>query len=114
MNKITFSYTAKTSPDLDPKVSKFLIGSYLLVKILIDKVLLNAEEFFTGPGLKFTETTRLNFKVLSACIYHTFKDIFVGLNSDPNNLEVITLNPKPILRFKPILFGKRLCKLLNE
>jgi hypothetical protein len=41
IDKIKFSFTGKTSPDLEPKVSKFLIGSYLLIKILVDKMLLH-------------------------------------------------------------------------
>lgn len=106
MDKISFSYTGKTSPDLDPKISKYLIGSFLLIKILVDKLLLHASEFFKGPGLKFSGKTFNNFKVMSACIYHAFKDIFSELKSNPNSTEVVTLNPKPIPRFKPILFGE--------
>jgi len=92
------------------RVTKMLAGSFLIIRIFVDKMLINAPLFFKKK--KFTEKVFENLSTISAIFYLTFEDIFKVLDPIVNNLEVIELVEHPIMRFKPILFGKKPKKII--
>lgn len=77
-------------------------------------MLLNAQEFFKGPGINFSQKAYDNLRVLSGCIYHMFKELFQVIQPIKNNMEVIELAPKPKLRFKHMFFSKKSLNFLKN
>lgn len=81
-----------------------LAASFLLLRIFVDKMMLNADILMLQPGQRLTIQAYENLRVLSGIFYHTFLEIYGSLPIIQNNLEVIELTEKPSLRFRPIRF----------
>jgi hypothetical protein len=107
--KAFFGYVL--SDAMEVNVTVMLAGSFLILKIFVNMLLLNGQLFL--KGVKFTEKTEENFRVLAAIFYHTFLDIFKRLDTSDDNAEEIKLVDPPVVRTKPILFSKIYLKNLQ-
>lgn len=105
ISRIKFATTGFTHLKMSTKVTEMLAASFLLIRIFVDKMLLHADILMLKPGQKLSLRAYENLKVISAIFYHTFKDLYGGLEVFSNNLEVIELTEKPRMRLRPMKFG---------
>ena len=81
-----------------------LAASFLILRIFIDKMLLNAHLFF-NRAKNLNPNAYINLRMIAACFYYAWEDSYSGINPIRNNLEVIEYVDHPKLRTKAILFG---------